>query len=478
MSHQDRTSRIVSNRETIKQIADWLFPSALFHGMRARHGATWKPRILALVGLFWATVGCSTLTKRFQTGRKIAMRVMPWQAAPGHSYQGFLKMLHKWHDSLMEVIVAHLRDKMKQVLATSWTLAGYVVFATDGSRVELPRTKSHEASYAAGRKRKQKRKRTGTGRKNQATAARRRNQASASAQKKADSPQMWLTLLWHVGSGLPWSWRTGPSDCSERSHFLEMLWRLPLNALIVADAGFVGYEFWKTILDSGRHFVIRVGANVKLLTHLGYARQHAHTVYLWPDAAAKKNQRPLVLRLIVVAGGRHPVYLVTDLTKEQLTDRQAATVYAARWGVELFFRTFKQTFGAHKLRSDRGANARLELDWLLLGLWCICLLGVRELVNTGKAPEQLSPAMAIGAFRQTLQEYRVRPESEAEVLWSHFRLALLDRYQRTSSKTSRNYPRKKQRQGTSAPQIIRANKEQIARAKQLNQYQTEFRLTA
>ena len=40
------------------------------------------------------------------------------------------------------------------------------------------------------------------------------------------------------------------------------------------------------------------------------------------------------------------MYLVTDLTKTQLSDRQAAEIYAARWGIELFFRTFKQTFGS------------------------------------------------------------------------------------------------------------------------------------
>src|SRR5712691_10497071 len=43
--------------------------------------------------------------------------------------------------------------------------------------------------------------------------------------------------------------------------------------------------------------------------------------------------------------------------------------------IEVFFRTFKQTFGCRKLRSRSAVNARLELEWSLMGLWCICLLG-------------------------------------------------------------------------------------------------------
>ena len=148
----------------------------------------------------------------------------------------------------------------------------------------------------------------------------------------------------------------------------------------------MGYDFWNSILSAGHLFSIRVGANVRLLRELGYARQHEHTVYLWPAAAAKKNQPPLVLRLmIVIHDGKHPVYLVTNLTKSQLNGRQAGLIYSARWGIEVFFRTFNQTFGRRKLRSRAAENADLELDWSLRGLWCVCLLTQRELAATGVA---------------------------------------------------------------------------------------------
>jgi len=290
---------------------------------------------------------------------------------------------------------------------------------------------------------------------------------------------MWLTLLWHVGTGLPWSWRSGASDSSERHHLLDMLGEMPENSLMTADAGFVGYEFWKTLRDANHDFVIRIGSNVKLIKTLGYAREYDHTVYLWPDKAARKKMPPLVLRLIVIHDGKQPVFLVTSvLSKQRLSDKQAIEIYRYRWGIELFFRTFKQTFGCTKLRGHSAANAELELDWSLVALWSICLLGQCELVRAGESPSRLSAAGAIRAVQNTLRDYRVRPESSDETLSSLLAHALLDGYQRSSSKTSRDYPTKKKRDRTAAPKIIAATTTQIATAAEVKTKNKQIRLAA
>src|SRR5271157_4224654 len=126
--------------------------------------------------------------------------------------------------------------------------------------------------------------------------------------------------------------------------------------------------------QSGRHLLIRVGANVRLLKNLGYVKEKNGLVYLWPDREAARNQPPLVLRLVVARGGKHPVYLVTSVLDEAtLSDKQVVEIYALRWGVELFYRHFKQTFERRKLRSDSADNAELEATWSLLGLWAMSL---------------------------------------------------------------------------------------------------------
>ncbi len=141
--------------------------------------------------------------------------------------------------------------------------------------------------------------------------------------------------MWHVGTGLPWDWRTGPTDSSEREHLGQMIESLPKGSLITADAGFVGYEYWKEIINSGRDLLVRVGSNVRLLKKLGYVREKRGLVYLWPDQVAAKRMPPLVLRLVVVHEGRRPCYLVTSvLDHKQLSDKQVAQIYRLRWGIE------------------------------------------------------------------------------------------------------------------------------------------------
>lgn len=473
MSHQDQPCSLVINHQTLKQVIDWVLAPAVFASLRGRPQATWQPRLLAATALLWATSDLPTLQARFGQARQVIAKVFRWRRPPGGSAQGFLKMLSKWQPELLGAILPHLRRQMQEGDPAQWTTAGYVVFAADGSQVALARSKSLEAIFTSPRRR------TRTARRKRATAARgsAKKQTATARQKKATSPQLWLTMLWHVGSGLPWAWRTGPSGARERDHLAAMVPELPAHALLVADAGFVGYAVWQTLLTAGHHFVIRVGANVRLLRQLGWTREHAQVVYLWPDYAARKQQPPLVLRLVVVQSGKQPVYLVTDLSKTRLSDHQVATIYGARWGVEVFFRTFKHTFGCRKLRSRAARNAQLELEWALLGVWSICLLGRRELGASGQDPARLSPAAALHAFQGTLREYRVRPDTVAEALWTRLRRARRDAYQRRVPKASRAYPYKKRRPPIGIPQIAPATEQQIAQAAAL-QNKEEFRLAA
>jgi len=83
----------------------------------------------------------------------------------------------------------------------------------------------------------------------------------------APQPQVWITLLWHMGLRLPWMWQLGPSNSSEREHVMEMVksgW-FPKLTLFCGDAGFVGFPLGSRILDSSCDFLVRVVANVSLL---------------------------------------------------------------------------------------------------------------------------------------------------------------------------------------------------------------------
>jgi hypothetical protein len=344
---------------------------------------------------------------------------------------------------LLAALVATLQRRMQHSLTDCYRVAGYLAFGIDGTRIDVPRTEANERCFAPRRCR-----------------TRRRGRRRRADEKKVARPHVALTLLWHLGSGLPWAWRQSSSLIGERAHLLDMLPTLPERALLVADAGFVGYDFWQALVAGGHDFVIRVGANVSLLRRLGYYRECQGRVYLWPDSQREAGKPPLVLRLVVAAGARQPVYLVTSvLTKTQLSDRQLIELYRARWGVEVFYRSFKRSFGRHKLRSLAPENVQVELDWSLAALWAAALYTKCQQQKIGHEIARTSIAGVLRVIRRAVH-------------YPHFDLAkrlayaLIDPYQRRH-KASRDYPRKKtDAPGNTPPLILNANQLQLQIARQ------------
>ncbi len=471
MTHQDqgRNGFLCSHAHDLHKALGWLLAGLSWCGIVFRGDCTWTPETLVFAGLLWAWSDEKTLLERFATARKIIMCRPGRQHQPAGSYQAFIKILCKWTEPLLSVLQPAFRQRMMETLGSVWKIAGWAVFAVDGSRVDVPRTRKNEERYSPKSKlsrEAQKRRR----------ASRRKRARQAARERKANVPRIWMTVLWHVGSGLPWNWKTGPSDSSERGHLEAMLSTLVPGALLTADAGFVGYHFWKNILDAGHHLLVRVGSNVTLLKKLGYARERNGMVYLWPDRAAKAQLPPLVLRLVVVTTGRHPIYLVTSVMDSRaLSDAQVAAVYRRRWGIEVYYRHCKQTFERRKLRSHNPENAMVELHWSLLGMWAMGLHSHSRLVQQGVAPERISFAGVWRAYRRPMREYQSRP-ARGERLTELIDRAMIDPYQR-KNKTSRDYPRKKQEQAAGPPLILQATLTQVCLAQEVR-IKHEARLTA
>ncbi len=303
--------------------------------------------------------------------------------------------------------------------------------AVDGSRFTTPRTISNENAFAA---------------KNFGKGGRGKNRTKWKNKKKRTKklcqpvkPQIWLTLVWHMGSKLPWCWKTGPSTASERHHLVDMLGSLsfPKNTLFCCDAGFTGYELWSAILAAGHHFVIRVGSNVKLLKHLGHCRSGDGIVYLWPNQAVRRKQPPLVLRLLEVKGERGSMYLVTSvLNRKALSDSMFKRLYPLRWGVELQFRALKQTFGLSKLRSRNSKHSLAELHWSIVALTLVQLLALKEQAQLDIPPEQSSVGEALRAIRHAMRHWYETGDgaSSFEALLTN---AVKDPYDRTTRKAAR-----------------------------------------
>lgn len=428
MSHQYQDGRVRFNAEFLQTALLWLIGKSL-EPMAFRNDCTWSPVQVASAALLWAWSDEPTLRERFVTARKITAFLHVPQCDFGESYQCFVKLLRRWTSLLIAHLQHSLRAHLRGSLESLWEVHGFALFGVDGSRIELPRTQSHEECYSP---RRRSRKRTGK---------RRHRPLASTHELKANTPQMWLTMLWHAGTGLPWGWRIGPADSSEREHWLEMIPELPENALVAADAGFVGYEYARALLDSGRHLLLRVGANVRLLRKLGTTKESGNTVYLWPRYA-QPFERPLKLRLVVGHNGKHPIYLVTSVgSLHRLSDRQIIDIYRRRWGIEIFFRHLKQTYQRRKLRSANAANARVELEWSLLGLWGMALYAQVTIDRHGGDASRVSIACVLRSYRRMIRDYR-HPTQRGETLDALLRCALRDPYTRVK-KSSRHRLHKK-----------------------------------
>jgi IS4 transposase len=453
MPHQDQHAEGVRrNSVYLWQALQWLLRGVGFSHVKMRDDCRWTPRWLTVVALLWAWSDERTLTERFACAGRLAVHLRQTHAADeipsesAGSYQAFLKLLIRWTDTLIASLQQALRQRMMS-MREYWSRYGVAVFGVDGSRVELPRTKSHEAAYAPARHR---------GRRRTTSRGKRRK---ASRQKHAEGPQLWVTTMYHVWLQLPWDWRIGPSDTSERADALDMLEALPQTSVLCGDAGFVGYDFAAAVLQSGRGLLVRVGANVTLLKQLGFVHESLWTVYVWPEKPARRRPPPLVFRHVVFQGPRTPIHVIVALPAGvRLSDRQVGAIYRARWKIEVFYRQFKQTFQRRKLLSHAADNVRVEAEWSLAGLWAILLFATDELLQQGIPPDRLSAAGSLRAFRQIARDY-YHPAQSTNTLRQRLRRALIDEYQR-HSKTSRDYPRKKTERPPRPPNIKRASKQQ------------------
>ena len=407
-----------------------------FSGFGGRANTRWTARFLSFVAIFMAWDSARTLADRFESACDVLAGMFPSHKRVGKTYQGFIKALFRSGAALLDRVAVHLRVVLREIAGAYWTREGFVAFAVDGSCVDCPRTEANEKSIGvSGRK--------GTG------------------------PQLWLTTLWHMGTGLLWSWRIGRATDSERTHLLDMLKLLPRNALLIADAGFTGYELLREILAGGRSFLVRVGSNVRLLRELGYAEiENDGTVYIWPQKFQKNHEPPLVLRLIVLERKGKKMYLLTNLASEQMSDKQAAVLYEMRWGVEVFYRSMKQTLARRKMLSRAPRQARTELGWTLVGLQLLGLLSVEQIIQSGKDPLSWSVASALRVVRLAMRDRKPLGSCRGGLL-GRLSGTVKDHYNRTRSKKARNWPHKKKESPPGAPKLRKANEAEVEKAEEI-----------
>ncbi len=454
-----RASRAVSHAQQLRRLQEWLLPSDRIFASLCPHGNTkWVPAALVWLALCWAWAESKNVTDAFETALGQCQLL---GLTPLSTYQGFMNALVTWTDRLMGLLWPLLHQRMEEIGGMFWQIGGWVPIAFDGSRSTAPRTQSNEKAfctlnYGKGTTAKYRKKKT--------KGLRRRKNEKAKPQPQ--TPQAWITLMWHMGLRLPWMWRLGPSNSSERAHVQDLLdlGHFLKNTLFCGDAGFIGYALWAQILSGGYQFLVRVGGNVSLLTErMDCTIGKDGLVLCWPKAARQSGQAPLRLRLVKVTIGKTRMWMLTSvLAPSQLTNTQIVQFYQMRWGVEVEFRGLKQTLDRAKLRCRNDRRLLAELNWSIMAMAVAELFALKEQLapmrgrsgshNQAVDPKKRSLANTMRALRSCLSHLKDIPAA-GEDLPTRLRVAVTDSYHRTSSKQARYRPPNPDKKPLGDPQI-------------------------
>ena len=427
-----RTPLAEAYPQQLRQAMAELFPESLWMGVRRHGNAQWTPGRLLTAATLMSWDDAQTLRGRFHNAREVVSRMFPDEAPPS-SYSGFAKALAGHAGELLPRVRRRLQEQLRCSGAGRWRTGRWVVFGADGSRFECPRTAANEAGLGC-------------------------------AGKNRTAPQAFHTMLMHLRTGALWDFRVGPGTDSERRHLEDMADGLPPQSLLVADAGFIGYELCRRLQRSGVHFLLRVGGNITLLAEQlgGRVDRDGETVWLWPHK--QRSGPPLVLRLLVVGRGAQAVYLATDVHDvEQLSASEAAEFYRQRWGLEVAYRTIKQTLNRAVWLSRTPETVLAEHVATLLGAWTLQALSFQQLRLAKQDPRRWSPAQARDATRRVLRLALDRTATPQRTWLAQLGQSVGDRYVRRRPKRARDWPHKKRDPPTRPPNLKRLTKNQRQR---------------
>jgi hypothetical protein len=322
---------------------------------KARTDERWtlQPLVYVLLAMTWGTGDSEP--ERFETAKAFYVAHYQRKRRPGTTVQGFQKALARLPMPVLRALAAGVRGQIARLFGDGLLYRGFIPIGCDGSRLECPRSAELE-------------KRLG--------------QAA-----RADSaPSIWITAMVHLSTGILWSWSLGKGTGSEEKHLLQLLATLPKLALLVCDAGFVGYELFNAIVQANHSFLIRLCSRAYLYTleQVEIATFQEGEVYYWPEWAREKKLPPLQVRLIRVRDKhcKHDVWLLTNvLDRKQLGRGLAAQFYRWRWRNEGLFRTYKRTINKVKLFSRTVVQVHREAEGSLLALQLLLAEGARAQVR-------------------------------------------------------------------------------------------------
>jgi len=212
-------------------------------------------------------------------------------------------------------------------------------------------------------------------------------------------PQAMLVTAWDVVRRIPIAWTLGAHTVGEREALLGLLDDLAKNALLILDRGYPSDVVFARILDSGRHFVVR------MVTADGAAWQEVRDFL----ASGKKDavvpvevghgetKRVVRLRMVLRTFGRgrphkhqrrETMVVITSILDQTLTARDLCRLYGERWGIETIYREMK---AVAVIEQWHGRSVKLVRQELILLLVWFCFAAMFAAAAEKHRPTSASP---------------------------------------------------------------------------------------
>ncbi len=396
----------------------------------------WKvqPLLLVLLTMTWCA-GDST-AERFETAKAFYIASYQRQRRPGKTVAGFQKALARLPSAALRGLAAALRRRLARVFADRLVVDGFIPLGCDGSQLNCPRSPELMQRLRAN-------------------------------PRPHDPPVVSVSAVVHLSLGLLWSWRLGGPRASEPGDLVHLLASLPRAALIVTDAGYVGFALLQRLVAARRWFLIRLNANAPLYTaeRVAFSRQREGLAYYWPQQAQADRQAPVAVRVLRLRGKRGAgkrqadVWLMTNvLDAAQLPLATASKFYRWRWRNEGLFRTYKRTLRKVKLLGRSVAQVHREAEGSLLAVQLLLAQGILAAPRVGLIEQR--PVSA----RQVLLEIRAEIRNGAGSYLARRRQPSyrarvarmrLDRRRHRRNQVRRRWPARKNHKPPKPPRIQR-----------------------
>jgi hypothetical protein len=422
-------------RTFLESIRQFLTPAVWKQGYQVREPSRkcrWEiqPLVMVLVLMTWS---CGeSQAERFEAAKAFCVACRPKQKRPGRTVAGFQKALARLPLVVLRAIAAGVRRRLAALLPLE--VDGFIPLGCDGSRLTCPRSAELEKRLSG-------------------------------TNQHWSPPTIWLTAVVHLRLGVPWCWRWGKGTASERHHLQEMLSLLPKAALLVADAGYIGFELAKALVSNQVSFLIRQGSGVTLYSEEGtpLAKEEFYdgVVWYWTKKAQQEGEAPLRLRLLCVRRRKkgetqsQDVWLLTNVMDPgRLRVEQAGQYYRWRWENEGFFRTYKRTLKKMKLESRTLKLVHREAEGSLLALQLLLAQGALAMPQRAdKTKPQASPRKILLEIRQEIRSASTacRRASFAQRLQT----AQREQRVRTTPKERRPWPSREPHQPPKPPEILK-----------------------